>query len=288
MIERNAKIFISCGQYSEAEKSLGRDVEQLVREATPYKPYLAQNQSTLNSLTQTVFQALDECTGFIGIMHHRGEVRTPGGTIIRGSVWIEQEIAIAAFLRQLLGRDIHIRLYTQRGLALEGLRDKLQANPIVFETDEEILSDLRSNLGDWAKQIAGARLQALHFDIKHRQTDPNRNFRFQVILENTGTSMVDDYIATVEFPLELRPHTNHALYVPESSNPGFALYRRERKQSGFKEIFPGNKIEVVSFDYYAPSDDSTWRHAMSKEAVVSLYSGGDLLQQERQPISDLV
>jgi hypothetical protein len=38
-------------------------------------------------------------------MHRRGNLTTPDGrTVTRGSVWIEQEIAIAAFMHHVLGR----------------------------------------------------------------------------------------------------------------------------------------------------------------------------------------
>jgi len=42
-------------------------------------------------------------------MHHRGKLDTPyGRTVTRGSVWIEQEIAIVAFIRQVMNWDIPV------------------------------------------------------------------------------------------------------------------------------------------------------------------------------------
>ena len=101
-------VFISCGQFSNEERSLGKSVENLVLELTGLDAYFAENQNSLRDLSENVFDSLKRATGFIAIMHHRGRVTTPSGAHMRGSVWIEQEIAIAAFLRFLTGRDIPV------------------------------------------------------------------------------------------------------------------------------------------------------------------------------------
>lgn len=142
-------VFISCGQFTEEEKHLGNQVVALVSELTPFKPYFAEEQSSLEGLTKHVFGALNRSIGFIGIMHHRGTVSTPAGSRIRASVWIEQEIAIAAFLRETLGRNIYVAAYMQQGISLEGVREKLLLNAKTFTTDESVLGDLRRVLPLW-------------------------------------------------------------------------------------------------------------------------------------------
>jgi hypothetical protein len=59
-------IFISCGQYTLAEKQLGKQISEMVR-------------------------TLTDCVRFITILHPRGEIRRPNGSVVRASVWIEQE-----------------------------------------------------------------------------------------------------------------------------------------------------------------------------------------------------
>ena len=54
--------------------------------------------------------------GFIAIMHHRGTVTGHDRTITRASVWIEQEIAIAAFMGQVLKRPLRSASYCQKGI----------------------------------------------------------------------------------------------------------------------------------------------------------------------------
>jgi hypothetical protein len=67
----------------------------------------------------------------------------------RGSVWIEQEIAIAAFLAQSTNRDIKVAAYIHESVSREGIRDLLHLNPQPFRTDEEVLKHLRAALGSW-------------------------------------------------------------------------------------------------------------------------------------------
>ena len=110
------RVFISCGQYAQSEKALGKEICALITELTSFEPYFAENQTSLDGLTQNIFRALNDCVGLIAVMHHRGAVSTPDGDIVRGSVWIEQEVAIAAFLQQVVERDLRVRVYIEKGI----------------------------------------------------------------------------------------------------------------------------------------------------------------------------
>jgi len=151
MNNNSPTVFISCGQYTNAERELGRNVCELFRKQTRLEPYFAQNQTTFSALTENVLGALNRCVGFIGIMHHRGSVETPKGKIIRASVWIEQEIAIAAFIQHILERKIEVQLYIQKEIALEGMREKLLLNPEEFANENEVLAHLKRNIERWKK-----------------------------------------------------------------------------------------------------------------------------------------
>jgi len=141
------QIFISCGQCSDEERSLGLEIATLISRQKIANGYFAQNQSSFEAVTHNILKNLSEATGFIGIMHHRGVVSTPdGATFDRASVWVEQEVAIAAFIEHILKRPIRVQLYIQKGIKLEGLRDKVMLNAVEFERSEEIIDDLK-NLG---------------------------------------------------------------------------------------------------------------------------------------------
>lgn len=143
-------VFISCGQCTGEEKALGESVCELVRNLTPFEPYFAEYQSNLEGVSQNILGALNRCVGFIGIMHPRGVVTRPSGPIARASVWIEQEVAIAAFMQEVLGRQLNVRMFIHADIYREGIRDKLILNPVAFRCSEQVLEDLKTQLPAWA------------------------------------------------------------------------------------------------------------------------------------------
>ncbi len=147
MVEARKTIFISCGQYTDEERELGKRVCSLVEECTPFHGYFAQNQTTLQALSENVLRRLYESVGLIVIMHHRGKIE--GQTTIRASVWIEQEVAMATLMEQVLGRPLHVALFVQGGIAIEGIRQQIQLNPIQFTNSDEVVAHLRETLPTW-------------------------------------------------------------------------------------------------------------------------------------------
>jgi len=83
-------------------------VAELVDECAPFFGYFAENQTTLETLTENVLRRLYESVGLIVIMHNRGTVETPTRTLTRASVWIEQEVAVATLMQQILKRPLHV------------------------------------------------------------------------------------------------------------------------------------------------------------------------------------
>jgi hypothetical protein len=134
-------VFISCGQFLQPEIALGQELAAMVTQNTKCRGYFAENQSSLEGLSVHIFRALDQCAGFVAVMHHRGTVELGGNKHIRGSVWIEQEIAIAAFLTQTRNRDIPVLMYIQKGIKREGVREQLKLNPVEFENEAEVTVD---------------------------------------------------------------------------------------------------------------------------------------------------
>jgi len=72
-------VFISCGQATEDEKRLGNLICKLVEELTPFKPYFAEYQSSLEGLSKNILAALDQSIGLIAVLHPRGNVWFPDG-----------------------------------------------------------------------------------------------------------------------------------------------------------------------------------------------------------------
>jgi hypothetical protein len=143
-------IFVSCGQVTPEERKLGGDISDLIRELTPYRPYFAENQTTLEGFTHNILDNLNKAVGFIAIMHPRGIVKLHDGKEeTRGSVWIEQEIAIAAFMAQILRHEIRIAAYIHTEIRREGMRDQLLLNALPFSRDSQVIESLQGILPTW-------------------------------------------------------------------------------------------------------------------------------------------
>lgn len=155
MAEQRRTVFISCGQCTEEERTLGDRVCGLVDNITPFQGYFAKNQVSLNGLSENILKRLYSSVGLIAIMHHRGVVEAlpPAPYFVRASVWIEQEIAIAAFMGQVLNRPLYVALFVQHGIILEGIRTQLQLNPIEFGPGEDVITRLREILPAWKEPL---------------------------------------------------------------------------------------------------------------------------------------
>jgi len=149
--EPRKTVFISCGQYAPEERELGKQVCEMVAKYTPFEGYFAENQTTLRALSENVLSRLYESVGLIVIMHHRGKIE--GRDITRASVWIEQEVAIATLMEQILRRPLHVALFVQHGTAIEGIRQQLQLNAYPFTTGEEVIAQLREELPSWTEPL---------------------------------------------------------------------------------------------------------------------------------------
>src|SRR5713226_8230423 len=234
----DALIFISCGQYTDDEIALGKAVEALVRSETAYEPYFAEQQNSLEGLVGNILSALGRSAAFIGIMHNRGDVATPSGSIRRGSVWIEQEVAIAAFIQHVLDRRLEVVLYLQRGIAREGLRQQLRLKPVEFDQPEDVLRDLETRLRSWS--LRSVNVQPLIAEWRFVNTKPYRSerhdYRFEVELVNTGSSMLDQWKAELWFP-------SHFIAGSDLSKP-HVVFQLDDTTSPEKRIWPLGRLPV--------------------------------------------
>lgn len=144
------KIFISCGQYHENEKEAGKEIKQIIDSKKGFEGYFAENQQSFDGLTTNIFNALHDSIAFIAVMHRRDPISK---NRYRGSVWIEQEIAIAAFMKQTLNVPIEVLAYIQDGIDLEGVRGLIILNPRRFTTDEDLISSIRASLPEFLEKI---------------------------------------------------------------------------------------------------------------------------------------
>jgi hypothetical protein len=144
-------IFVSCGQYTEEEKRLGQQIAQMAKDALPgFDAFFAQNVQDLNGLDANILSALHECAGLIVVLHPRGTIERPNDSlVVRASVWVEQEIAIATYIQRVEKRSLPIIAFKHVTVDREGLRELLHMNPIEFTDESEVLALLPERLRNW-------------------------------------------------------------------------------------------------------------------------------------------
>src|ERR1035437_233235 len=161
-------IFVSCGQRTEEEKRLGEALCQAIRDHGVFDCFFAEAQHNLNGLHENILDALAKSDGFITVMHHRGNVSygpDKHEPLDRASVWIEQEIAIAAYIQQTTKKDLLTAAYIEKGVGREGLRELLHLNPFEFTSNQEIIADLISRLATWHKSSESDNSGEVELDI---------------------------------------------------------------------------------------------------------------------------
>lgn len=257
-------IFISCGQRTAEEKQLGEEVGKLIEKHTKFQPYFAQTQNSLEGLTRHIFDALSRASGFIAILHRRGSVvfDTNIGIVdlVRASVWVEQEIAIAAFIQQSLKKPLNVLAFIEEGIGFEGVRQYVLLNPITFRNNEDVLTYLERVLPTWPQQAVS--LPTLDLKILPSQREWSQNFQgnrydeFAVDLKNDGSEPVSSFILEVEFPRPLlNASTHYAAMIPERSNNDIAFFRiTEAGHRSRMPIHPGDPLRVFSVEFLHPTD----------------------------------
>lgn len=138
------RIFVACGQDTEGEKQLGKDVLDVIDEKG-MAGFFAEEIHSADELNTAVFKAINNCGGFCAIMHKRGEIKYSNYELAyRSSVWIQQEIGILMYRRFLQDRLIPVRVFCEMGILLEGIMKTSIINPVQFEKREEVLEGVRS------------------------------------------------------------------------------------------------------------------------------------------------
>lgn len=134
-----ARVFISCGQRNDKEKDIALACKNYF-ESKGVIAYFAEEVHSLEALTENIFRHLRNSEYFVFIDCKREEL--PDGKS-RGSVFVNQEIAIAAFI------EVETVGFHERGVAREGVVEHLIANPIYFNDKGDFLKKLEENTKVW-------------------------------------------------------------------------------------------------------------------------------------------
>jgi hypothetical protein len=289
--EKRGIIFISCGQFTNEEKQLGTALVKLVDDLTAFEGYFAEDQSSLEGLSRNIFGALNRCCGFVGVMHHRGHVETPHGKHTRGSLWVEQEIAIAAFLQQAQNRDLAVAVYVQRPIKREGVREQLHLNPVDFDTNAEVVEDLKARIADG--RFSPVRLSSpkeieIRFDHQTiTRTDGSRHqYRLQVFVKNTGHELLTDYWLELRFPKAALDMGKMHGALKQTETATHAFLRTTRELVGV-DIYPDSEVPVLIVEYHVDRELYNDGSVLTEPVIGIVGSTGMLPKRIEQPFREL-
>lgn len=241
-------VFISCGQFTDSEKLLGRQIADMVRKVSGLDAFFAEDVQDLNGLDDNILKALRDCVGFIAVMHPRGKITRPdGSSLTRASIWIEQEIAIATYIQRVENRQLPIIAFKHKSVGREGIRDLLHLNPIEFTDEAEVLSELRIRLGAWKSlKPSGIELQLASEGNKVQEGHTIRTLT--VTLINNSSQRIAKYDGQVCLPASILKHwsTTYSLEV-KSSDSSRRCFRFSETHYG--PISPGETKRMMTIDY---------------------------------------
>jgi len=138
---RNARVFISCGQRKPREIAIGKAVEEYFRKRD-FETYFAEIVHSPEALTENIFRFMRESEYFVFIDFKREQINSND---YRGSLFVNQEAAIAIFLR-LNGLGFY-----EKGVKREGILDYHIYNSFPFEDGTEIIGILSEETKHWDK-----------------------------------------------------------------------------------------------------------------------------------------
>jgi hypothetical protein len=253
-------VFISCGQFTKSEIYLGKQIAKLVKEQTGAVGYFAQNQTSLDGLTDHIFKALDRAAGFIAVMHKRGQVTNPKGDLdrTRASVWIEQEIAIASFIQKTRNANLKVQAYIEEGIALEGAREKLMLNPEKFKTNAHVSKHLKKVLQTWQLQPPKSTDEP-QVDVKIEKGPALKHdgdehvYQLQVTLKNVSEVAMDAFLVELSFPSAfLVPYKKMAGEVEDKKTKTHRFFQKTNADGA--PLLPGDTRKVLWVEYRMDDD----------------------------------
>ena len=172
-------IFVSCGQHTDEEKRFGQEILKLIN-LVGMTGFFADEVHQAADLNTSLFKELQRCDALVAVLQKRGEVHYEKFPLVqRGSVWIQQEIAVLFYRSFLLDRTIPMRIYMEGGILHEGLTTVSIINPIQFENKETVLEDL----SEWLKGPAFEEQPVLarREDLFHRRSQAYKEHDWLVL-----------------------------------------------------------------------------------------------------------
>jgi len=180
MKAQKTKIFISCGQKKDSvEREIAKQIEDKLINLG-FDTYLALEQHTLRGLKENIFKHLMDSEYLLFVDFKRERLNDSDN--FRGSLYTNQELAIASFLEK------DVIAFQQKGiLHIDGMLSSLQLNPIKFSNREKKnLPDLiehqikQSGWNNQWKNKLDISIQPNYHDAPKLSGDIGRHYFFRI------------------------------------------------------------------------------------------------------------
>jgi hypothetical protein len=137
-----ARVFISCGQATTEERGVASEIRQWLR-SKGFDPYVAIQTQSIQDVNSAIIKELKRADYYIFVDFRREKLVLDGSEAWRGSLFTNQELAIA----YILGFE-KVIFFQQEGVLLEGLLKYMGSNATLFTTTDELLKSLKEAIGD--------------------------------------------------------------------------------------------------------------------------------------------
>jgi hypothetical protein len=242
-------IFISCGQFTTEEKTLGKNIYKMI-ESLDMQAFFAEEVQDLKGLNENILDNLRNCVGFITVLHPRGTIKRPDGSVhTRASVWIEQEIAIATYIKHVEKRDIPVIAFIHQSVGREGIRDLLHLNPITFSEEMEVLTALPERLRAWGTLKSTSIVPKITSTIPVRKQDGHLVGKLTFSMMNNTDSRITQFSGRIRLPAGILKHWTNSYGLNEETSTDYRYRIFRFDETNVRAMQPQTSNDIINYDY---------------------------------------
>lgn len=250
-----AKVFISCGQHNDSEKALGFTCQKHFKKRG-FKTYLAEAVQDFEGLTDNIFRNLRTSEYALFIDPERESLCD--GTC-RGSLFVNQELAIAAF------QQIESRIFHQNKVKREGITNYLISKPINFNGKKDFTRKLRYHTKDWSPDWRNELFLTFFRAVPNVMTRDSRKLTDWYHLQVRNNHKTKYARNCVSYILEIKNLiTGEKIFPPNLELVWSGTFRVE------KHILPQRVAEIDAFLIFHDSDKISFKHAESSSTQYAM------------------
>ncbi len=162
------RIFISCGQATQSERKVAYDISKWL-DSVGYDPYIAIETQSIQDVNSGIIGNLKSADYYIFIDFRREKICNCPQKEYRGSLFTNQELAIAYFLG--FDRALFIQ---QSKIRLEGIAKYILGNAKRFDDIDEVIEIVKQEFGqrkwspDYSRHLVPNQVNILSTPLQYR------------------------------------------------------------------------------------------------------------------------